>query len=263
MATVPRSTIVSGSVTPDEIEYPSGDGQPMAETPVHFDNLTNLVKTLQRWFSGDSMTYVAGNMFVYYARGDVNKSVAPDVYVVRGVPRDKDRGTYNVWEEDGHAPDLVIELTSRWTSDVDTGDKFYRYQDELRVRELFLFDPLDQYLKPRFRGYRLWDEQYVPIEPVANRLPSEVTSLHFEAHGRELRLYDPKARCWLPWADEGWDAAESARMAAESARMAAEAERNRLAAALANVDEERRKQELEIDRLHRELESWRRSPPPS
>ncbi len=255
MATVPRSTIVSGSVTPDEIEYPSADGQPMAETPVHFDNLTNLVKTLKRWFSGDPMTYVAGDMFVYYARGEVSKSVVPDVFVVRGVSRDKDRRSYKVWEVDGHAPDLVIELTSRSTSDVDTGDKFYRYQDQLRVRELFLFDPLDQYLKPRFQGYRLRDRQYVPIEAVANRLPSEVTSLHFEAHDRELRLYDPKARGWLPWADEGWNAAESARVAAESARTTAEAERNRLAAALAKVDEERRTQTLESARLHREWES--------
>ncbi|HUY34340.1 MAG TPA: hypothetical protein VMV69_16460 [Pirellulales bacterium] len=103
----------------------------------------------------------------------------------------------------------------------------------------------------------------MPIESVTNRLPSEVTGLHFEAHGRELRLYDPKAGRWLPWADEGWDLAEAARMAAESARMAAEAERNGLAAALANVDQERRKLKSEIERLQRELESLRPGLPPS
>lgn len=108
MPTVPRPAVVTGSVLDDEIEYPSGDGRPTAETPVHFDNLTNLVKTFQRWFAADPQTYVAGNMFVYYVKGDHNKSLAPEVYVVHGVPRDKDRRTYKVWEEDGHMPDLVI-----------------------------------------------------------------------------------------------------------------------------------------------------------
>jgi Uma2 family endonuclease len=221
----------------------------MAETPVHFDNLTNLVKTLQRWFAADPQTYVAGNMFVYYVRGDHNKALAPDVYVVHGVPRDKDRRTYKVWEEDDHMPDLVIELTSRSTQEEDIEEKFFLYQDELRVRELFLFDPLEQYLEPRFQGHRLRDGRYVPIEPVDGRLPSEVTGLHFEAHGRELRLYDPRSGRWLPWADEGWAEAE--------------AERRKLSAALANADEERQRQELEIERLRRELESLRRSQPPN
>jgi Uma2 family endonuclease len=107
-----------------DIDYPDSDGRPVAETPIHRDNLFGMVFQLQRWFADDPMVYVSGNMFVYYEQGQPSKTVAPDVFVVIGVPRDKPRRSYKVWEEDGHAPDLVIEVTSRSTKTEDQRDKF-------------------------------------------------------------------------------------------------------------------------------------------
>ena len=44
----------------------------------------------------------------------------------------------------------------------------------LKVREYFLFDPFEEYLKPSLQGYRLLRGPYKPIAAVENRLPSEV-----------------------------------------------------------------------------------------
>jgi Uma2 family endonuclease len=195
----------------------------MGETPYHVRNLANLIFMLDAWFGTDPLAYVAGNMFVYYVEGDRHKHLSPDVFVVRGIAKTPERLCYLVWVE-GKAPDAVIELTSRSTRDEDLADKFHLYQDILKVREYFLFDPEEEYLEPSMRGYRLQDGKYVPIEPVNGRLPSEVLGLHLERDGWMLRLYDPATREWLPTM---WEEHER-RLRAEAARQDAEAEIERL-----------------------------------
>src|SRR5260370_5249344 len=76
------------------IDYPSSDGKPMAETPLHLRVLWDLIETLVAWFGGDPMVYVWGNMFLYYVEGDASKNVSPDVMVVKVVPKDKFRDTF-------------------------------------------------------------------------------------------------------------------------------------------------------------------------
>ncbi len=174
----------------DEIDYPTGDGQPMAETPIHRQNLTDLIEMLDTHFAADPEFYVSGNMFLYYEQGNPQRNVSPDVFVTRGIPREKDRPIYKTWEE-GKGPDLVIELTSRSTKREDERQKFALYRDILGIREYFLFDPLAEYLKPSLKGYRLVGGDYIPIEPAEGRLPSEVLGLHFERDGRYLRIHDP------------------------------------------------------------------------
>ena len=261
MSTTPHIPPTSAGLPPDEVDYPDGDGRPVAETPIHRDVLLGSVQLLQRWFSDDPQTYVSGNMFLYYVRGEPAQCVAPDVFVVRGADRDKDRRSYRVWEEEGRAPDLVIEVTSHSTKREDTKDKFALYRDVLGVREYFLFDPYGEYLKPRLVGYRLSGGKYLPIEPVDGRLPSEAAGVHLESHGRELRFYDPQEKHWLPTAMEGWDEAELARLEAERQRF--EAERARLEAVEGRLAAERKAndaeaaleaKDAEIERLRRELQ---------
>jgi Uma2 family endonuclease len=199
----------------------------MAETPLHRQNLTDQIAMLSDWFADDAMVYVSGNMFVYYVRGDRYKHLTPDVFVVRGVPKDKPRKTYRIWEE-GKSLDAFIELTSQSTREEDEEDKFVLYRDKLKVREYFLFDPYAEYLVPPLKGYRLVRRKYVPIEPVAGRLPSEVLGLHLEANGPVLRLYDPAAGRWLLTPAERIVEAETARQQAETARQQVEAENRRL-----------------------------------
>ncbi len=240
-----------------EPEYPTGDSRPVGETPLHRDNLLTSVKVLERYFAGDPLVYVSGNMFVYYERGNRRKHVSPDVFAVFDVPKDKRRDAYFVWEEDGHVPDVVIELTSASTKEEDLDDKMYLYKTELRVREYFLFDPRGEYLDPSLQGYRLRGGEYLPIETVDGRLPSEVLGLHLERGGENLRFYDPANHCWLPTPDEREEALEAERdreqnerILAEAERARAEAERDRLAAELAQSG-------AEFERLRKELETLR------
>ena len=196
MATVPLTA------TDPEAGYPTGDGKPMAETPLHRDNMIAMIDVLQRRFADDPMTYVSGNMLQYYEPGNKRRHVSPDVFVAGGVPN-RLRKVYMTWVEQ-KGPDLVIEMTSKSTRAEDLKQKFELYRDTLGVREYFLFDPYAEYLNPPLRGYRLVEGQYEPIEPVEGRLPSEVIGLHFEAGGPILGLFDPATGQRLRTAPELW-----------------------------------------------------------
>jgi Uma2 family endonuclease len=196
------------------VDYPTGDGKPMAETDIHRDDMVDLIQTLKHYFVAEPMIYVSGNLLMFYEEGNRRKHVSPDVFVVRDV-ENRLRDNYLVWEE-GKAPDAVIELTSRSTKHEDQVKKRERYRDVLRVPEYFMFDPAEDYLKPPLQGFRLVDGEYIPIEPVDGRVPSEVLGLHLEQHEHELRLYDPARRARLLKPAERTSAAEASAREAEA-----------------------------------------------
>ena len=135
-----------------EVFYPEADGQPMAETDVHRDLMIDLIAMLREYFRDDPHVYISGNLFLYYEEGNPRRVVAPDVFVVKGVPGGR-RRIYKLWEE-GQPPDVVFEVTSPSTRGEDLRTKHELYA-RLGVAEYFLFDPLDEYLRPPFQGYRL------------------------------------------------------------------------------------------------------------
>jgi Uma2 family endonuclease len=188
--------------------------------------MLELIATLKQHFAAQPRVYVSGNLLLFYEQGNRRRHVSPDVFVVRGVAN-HNRPNYLLWEE-GRAPQVVIELTSSSTRNEDLRTKFRLYQDRLRVREYFLFDPLGDYLQPALQGHRLRQGAYRPIRPQGGRLPSQVLGLHLEGSGRELRLYDPAAGSWLPTSQE--------RVAlAEAALEQSEAENERLRQELAEL----------------------------
>ncbi|HMV49864.1 MAG TPA: Uma2 family endonuclease, partial [Blastocatellia bacterium] len=71
--------------------YPESDGKPMAETDIHRNLLADLVFTLDNHFRHQPDVYVSGNLLVYYVEGNPAKCFAPDVFVVRGVPKNQRR----------------------------------------------------------------------------------------------------------------------------------------------------------------------------
>jgi Uma2 family endonuclease len=214
---------VSTAAVREKPFYIESDGKPTGETAQHVQNLLDLLGPPQSWFAADPQVLVAANMFVHYERGNRKRHVSPDVFVVRGVPKEPKRRNYRVWEE-GWAPDLVVEVTSKSTRDKDQTTKRAIYQDVLQVSEYFLFDPFEEYLHPRLQGYRLASGQYRAIRPVKGRLSSKVLGLHLEADGDLLRLYDPSADRWLPIRPE----VEADKRRAEEGKRAAEAEVERL-----------------------------------
>ncbi len=181
--------------TPWKNGYPTSDGKPTAETDWHRDLMNALIQTLKVWYASQRRVYVSGNLLLYYEPGNRRRHVSPDVFVVKGIAG-HDRPNYLLWEE-RKGPDVVIELTSSSTRREDVDDKYHLYQDTLRVKEYFLFDPLGDYLDPPLQGHRLRRGQYQPIRLVADRLPSQVLRLHLERNGRELRLFDPAASRWV------------------------------------------------------------------
>jgi Uma2 family endonuclease len=221
-----------------EIEYPSSDGKPMAETDAHRDLMTHfLIEPLRELYRQQSDVYVSGNLLLYYEEGNPKAAVAPDVFVVFGVPKQA-RRIYKLWEE-GKAPHVVFELTSRKTRREDLSDKRLLYE-ELGVREYFLFDPLREYLKPPLQGFRLDGDYFVPL--LAEQLPqgewqltSELLGLRLQTRGNALRLYDPRTKQFLLTPSEeakARRAAEQQAAAEAEARQAAEAEIARLRALL-------------------------------
>ncbi|MGO9467940.1 MAG: Uma2 family endonuclease [Isosphaeraceae bacterium] len=222
MATVPNQRRTR------EIEYPSGDGKPMAETELHLLDMIDTILLLRDYFAASPNVYVCGNLLLYYEEGNRRKHVSPDVLVALDVPKEPLRESYLVWKE-GKAPDFVVEITSKSTKHEDKKRKFGIYRDILKVSEYFLFDPTEDYLNPPLQGFRLAGGDYAPIEPIAGRLPSQVLGLHLERNGAQLRLFDPATGQRLLTPREGREAAERRAAAAEAAqqRLAAENERLR------------------------------------
>ncbi len=220
-------------------DYPTSDGKPMAETDIHRDLMVALIETLKWYFAADPSVYVSGNLLVFYEPGNRRSHISPDVFVVAGVGNHL-RENYLLWEEGQGGLDLVIELTSKTTKNEDIKEKHNLYVSKLGVKEYFLFDPQEEYLKPSFQGFRKRKDRFVRIKPVDGRLPSKLLGLHLERDGTQLRLRDPETGERLPTLNER-AAAERARAETEQARAdRAEAEVERLRAELEQLRRTRR-----------------------
>jgi Uma2 family endonuclease len=216
---------------PQETDYPTSDGKPMAETDWHRDLMFDLINRLDRRYAADPDVYVSGNLLLFYERGNKRKHVSPDTFVVFGVAK-KQRPNYLLWRE-RKAPSFIMEMTSSSTKNEDKTKKFVLYRDVLKAKEYFQFDPFGDYLNPQLQGYRLQRGEYVPIAPIDGRLPSESLGLHLEASGNQLLLWDPITKEYLMTSEE--------RAAIEKQRADQEKQR---------ADEAER----ENERLRRELE---------
>ena len=211
------------------IEYPSSDGQPMAENDAQRDAIMYGISALARHFKDRRDVYVSGDLLIYYEEGNPRVSIAPDVFVVFGVEKRR-RLNYKLWEE-GRAPAFVLEVASPSTWRDDIGRKRSVYA-RLGVREYWQYDPLGELLPARLQGERLTRSGYVR-QPAATALDGALTlrseTLGLElraAPGREMRFRNPATGNELRSHDE--EAEErlteaAARAAAETRAAAAEA----------------------------------------
>jgi Uma2 family endonuclease len=243
-----------------EIEYPDSDGKPLGETGVHVNITLGLLEVLIRYYAENPAVALHSNMFVYYVEGDPRRNVCPDLMVALNVPYQVTRRSFKVWAE-GKGPDLVLEVTSRKTRREDLGGKLEIYRDALKVREYFLFDPLEEYLEPSLQGFRLAKGRYKPIAIQAGRLPSEVLGLHLKRDDIDLRLYNPRTGHWLQTPVELAEelrATKAARRKERAARRKEEAARRAEEAARKAEATARRKAESEVEQLRLEIEILRK-----
>ena len=186
-------------VAPVEIEYPSSDGEPVAESTFQLIPLVYAFDALQRRYADREDVFVAADLLLYYEEGNPAAAVAPDVFVVLGAANHP-RHSYRLWKEP-KAPDLVLEITSASTRDRDQGPKRAVYR-ELGVREYWQYDPTGDYLEPPLQGLELVMGRYqrLPMEEMDDgtlRLVSRVLGLEVRQKTEGLRFYDPATRSYL------------------------------------------------------------------
>ncbi|HEX3526105.1 MAG TPA: Uma2 family endonuclease [Thermoanaerobaculia bacterium] len=176
----------------DETYYPDSDGEPVAESPVHLEEMVYVWEVLDERFEDDPNVFVGANMFLFYRKGDPRGVVAPDGFVVKGVPKlpgGVQRRKYMLWLEGGQVPCFVLETTSESTSERDKDKR--RIYAQLGVAEYFQFDPFGEYLNPPLQGFRLVKGQYEPMRPnPGGSLLSHTLGVIFRADGNKLRLTD-------------------------------------------------------------------------
>jgi Uma2 family endonuclease len=199
-----------------EMEYPTSDGQPMAETSLHLTVMFDLIESLTRRYAEVPDVWVGGNLFLCYERGNPAACLAPDVLVAKGVAKWM-RPNYLLWEEKV-PPCLVVEVTSRKTHREDQVKKKNVYE-RIGIEEYVLFDPYGEYLRPRLQEHRLQGGRYQPVRQEEDgSLLSQTTGLRLRPEGQRLRLVDAVTGEPVLWPEE----VEAARVAAVAARHAAE-----------------------------------------
>ena len=184
---------------PVEVEYPSEDGQPLAENDKQARAMVNLFSPLLEHYDPADNVYVGLDLLIYYQQGNDEGRVAPDVFVARGVPNHS-RDTYKIWEE-GKPPDFVLEVASPSTARYDAEGKKDLYE-ELGVREYWLYDPKGGLHKPRLKGYQLIGSKYRRLRDRkqaggALAVGSRVLNLELRFEAGRLRLWNPAARQYL------------------------------------------------------------------
>ncbi|MEJ7729263.1 MAG: Uma2 family endonuclease [Polyangiaceae bacterium] len=176
---------------------------------------------MERWLAArGTPCFVGADQFIYWVQYAPTRSVAPDLYVLPGVPIDADVKAWKVWES-GVVPSFALEVVS------DDFRKDYqetpvRYAD-LGVSELVVFDPLATSSPERVR----WQVfRHVPPMGLSVVERSDGDRVRSEALGCWLRAVGAAAELRVRLAT-GASGDELVHTEAEAERAAEEAERRR------------------------------------
>jgi Uma2 family endonuclease len=187
-----RVDMAISTQSPDVVNgvyYPSSDGEPMAETPIHVRAMILLFEAVEDVLRGRLGFFIAMNIFWYWEEGNLAARCSPDVMVVRGV-EERERRSFRSWEDNNTVPCAIFEMSSRETWRNDLAGKRELYE-RLGVREYFLFDPEGLYLDPPLRGFRLAGGTLTELQPDEDgSLICQELGLRLIAEGRMLRLID-------------------------------------------------------------------------
>ena len=214
------------------VDFPTSDGRPVAETPLHYKRLSDLAYALTTFFKRRADAYVGVNMLAYDDPKEPRRHLSPDIFVAFGGVGEgqRERDIYKLWEDP--QPAFVLEVTSKSTRREDERKKA-RYA-KWGVAEYFLYDPRGEYLAPALQGfelsrggYRLMRER--TLSNGERGFASGGLGLELWLDGSALRLYDPARGRSLLTPEE----TEQRRAAAEARARAAETELSELKARIA------------------------------
>lgn len=237
--------------------HPSEDGQPMASNQKQGRIMVECDYPLREYFIERTDVLVALDVRMYYSEGPPPRDVAPDLFVVFGVPSYM-REVYRIAEE-GKAPDWVLEVASKSTYKRDVGAKKDLYE-ALGVGEYFVFDPQGGLHHPRLRGWVLRAGRYEELTDlqrpgVRRALWSATLGLELRFDGSDLRLWNPTTRAYLESitesrqrADKEKARADKEKARAEEEKARAEEEKARAKKAEARADQEKSRADQEKGR---------------
>ena len=250
----------------EDIIIPPSDlwsDEPPLESDLHRDQIELLLACLKWWWRERTDFYTTGNLTIYFSPEHITTRDfrGPDFFVVLGT-ENKPRKSWVLWAEQGKYPNVIIELLSNSTANVDKGFKKQLYQDTFRTPEYFWFHPDTL----EFQGFCLVRGTYQPIEPNEQEwLWSQQLDLFVGVYESKLRFFSPQGQL-IPTPEERAEqekqdkelaqeqaqlAQEQAKLAQEQAQLAqeqAEAERQQRELAQQRVAElERRLKQLGVE----------------
>ncbi len=162
--------------------------EPQMESTQHYQQLALLVSHLEWHWRERADFFVGANLTVYYTLEQlrVRKFLGPDFFLVRGVDP-QPRTSWVVWNEGGRYPDLIIELLSDSTAEVDRTEKKRLYQNIFHTHEYFWFSPITG----EFAGFRLTRHWYeaIPMDERGLRW-SEELGLYLGVVDKQLRYFE-------------------------------------------------------------------------
>ena len=220
------------AITAKELELQMPDAskllsdEPEMESSLHYMQLLLLVTCLEwAWQERDNF-FIGANLTIYFSRQQLKTRDfrGPDFFLVKNTNK-APRNSWVTWEEDGRYPDLIIELLSDSTANVDRTLKRDLYAERFHTPEYFYFSPDTL----EFAGFRLDINKYQPIAPNAQGwLWSETLGFFLGVHERQLRYFSLEG-ILLPTPQEAAKneilKANQARLIAQQAQQVAEQER--------------------------------------
>ncbi|MCS6814491.1 MAG: Uma2 family endonuclease [Cyanobacteria bacterium] len=244
---------------PDDLLYPSSDGNPMAENTLQYRWIVMIKENLEILFAKDPHVFIAGDLLWYpiqVSEIPVHEtrapSQAPDVMVVFGVNKG-DRPSYKQFRENNIPPQVVFEILSesnRTAKGREAMQQKFEFYQRYGVEEYYVYDPDERVLQ----GWQRQGQELVPI-PTMNQWVSPRLGIRFEWQpGQELVLYYPDGRRFLSSIELAEQAELAQRQAALAQQQAALAQQQ---AELAQQREQTERQRAEYERSQKELAQQR------
>jgi len=185
-----------------EITCPPTDlwsDEPPLESDLHLQQITILIGCLERLWQERNNYYASGNLTIYYNEEQLKKRdfCGPDFFVVLDTEKHS-RKSWVVWGEGGKYPNVIVEILSPSTANIDRNKKKNLYQNTFRTPNYFWFDPESLELQ----GFRLIAGQYQAIAANENGyLWSEQLELYLGIFERKLRYFTPTGELVLTAAE--------------------------------------------------------------
>ncbi|XGV95802.1 MAG: Uma2 family endonuclease [Leptolyngbya sp. BL-A-14] len=202
-----------------QVIYPESDGKPMADNTKQFRWIVVIQQNLEWLFADDANVFVAGDLLWYPVEGNNSLCTAPDVMVIFGRPKG-DRGSYQQWQENQIAPQVVFEILSPSNTRTEMDKKLVFYS-RYGVEEYYLYDPDRNDLSGWLRNENGLDV----IDPIANWVSPRLR-IRFDTSGAVLGLFRPDGEPFATYTDIAQQLQQE-RQRTEQERQRAEQERQR------------------------------------